>query len=139
LSYLLDTNACIALKKRHPASVDERLQGALAARAQVSVSSISVHELWFGVANSAHAQQNTARLKTFLAGPYSLLAFDEEDAKTAGSLRAQLDALGTSIGPYDLLLAGQALRRGMTLITANEREFARVPGLRWENWAAKRV
>ncbi len=139
MSYLLDTNACIALMKRHPASVDERLQGALAAHARVSVSSISVHELWFGVANSMQQQQNSARLESFLSGPFDVLSFDDGDARVAGVVRAQLEASAKPIGPYDLLIAGQALRHGLTLVTANEREFARVPGLRWENWLAKRA
>ena len=56
---------------------------------------------------------------------------------TAGDLRATLEAAGTPIGPYDLLIAAQALRRDATLVTANVAEFARVPDLRWQNWATK--
>jgi tRNA(fMet)-specific endonuclease VapC len=53
----------------------------------------------------------------------------------AGDLRARLEASGTMIGPYDLLIAAQALRTGTTLVTANTSEFARVPGLVWEDWS----
>ena len=63
-----------------------------------------------------------------------MLTFDPEDAREAGVVRATLDSAGTLIGAYDVLLAGQARRRGLTLVTGNVREFARVPGLEVENW-----
>ena len=65
----------------------------------------------------------------------TLLAFEPEDAKVAGRVRAALEAVGKPIGAYDLLIAGQALRHQLTLITANAREFSRVKGLEWEDWA----
>lgn len=61
--------------------------------------------------------------------------FNDEDARQAGRVRAALQTAGTPIGADDLLIAGQALRRGMTLVTANAGEFSRVPGLAWEDWA----
>ena len=63
-----------------------------------------------------------------------LMNFEEEDAKTAGTVRASLEAAGRPIGAYDLLMAGQALRNKVTLVTANAREFSRVKGLDWEDW-----
>ena len=62
--------------------------------------------------------------------------FESQDAEEAGDIRAALERTGKPIGPYDLLIAAQARRRGATLITANEREFARVPGLKTADWAA---
>jgi tRNA(fMet)-specific endonuclease VapC len=64
------------------------------------------------------------------------IVFDLADAKAAGEIRAKLQKAGALIGPYDLLIAGQARCRNLILVTANEREFRRVAGLRWENWAA---
>jgi tRNA(fMet)-specific endonuclease VapC len=64
-----------------------------------------------------------------------LLAFDEEDAKSAGRVRAAMEVAGKPIGAYDLLIAGQALHRNSTLVTANTREFGRIKGLLWEDWA----
>jgi tRNA(fMet)-specific endonuclease VapC len=61
--------------------------------------------------------------------------FEPEDAEEAGDIRAALERSGTPIGPYDTLIAAQARRRGALLVTANRREFARVPGLRSEDWA----
>jgi len=65
---------------------------------------------------------------------HGLEQFDDEDAKSAGRIRAALEKSGTTIGPYDLLIAGQALARGLTVVTANASEFARVQGLGWVNW-----
>ncbi len=63
-----------------------------------------------------------------------VVEFDAEDAMAAGKLRAELERGGVGIGPFDTLIAGQALRRGYTLVTANTREFSRVPGLLIEDW-----
>jgi tRNA(fMet)-specific endonuclease VapC len=133
--YLLDTNACIVLINNTSPSVRARLQKALAQDEKVLVSSVVAFELWYGVAKSARPEANARLVETFFAGPVSLLAFEPEDAKVAGRLRAGLEAVGKPIGAYDLLIAGQALRHQLTLITANVREFGRVKGLEWEDWA----
>ena len=74
-------------------------------------------------------------LSGFLSGPLQQLAFDDEDARFAGDLRAELETVGRPIGDYDLLIAGQALRHKMTLVTANMREFSQVKSLSWEDWS----
>ncbi len=129
MRYLLDTNACIALINGKAPSVRTRLQKALAADAKVLISSVVAFELWYGVAKSARPEANARLVETFFAGPVGLLAFEPEDAKVAGLVRAALEAVGKPIGAYDLLIAGQALRHQLTLITANAREFSRVKGL----------
>jgi len=134
VSYLLDTNAVIALLTNRPATVRERLRREASAAASIGISSIVLFELWYGVARSQHRAQNAERLRTFLAGNISVLAFAEEDAAIAGDLRAELGKAGTPIGPYDLLIAAQALRAGTTLVTANVTEFRRVRGLVWQDW-----
>ena len=134
MNYLLDTNACIAVINGKPASVRVRLQKALDTGAQASVSTVVAFELWYGVARSSRQETNTRRVETFFAGPVSLLAFEEEDTKAAGRLRASLATAGKPIGAYDLLIAGQALRHKLTLVTANAREFRRIKGLAWEDW-----
>ena len=135
MKYLLDTNACIALINGKAPSVRTRLQKALAEDAKVLVSSVVACELWYGVAKSARPEANERLVETFFAGPVSLLAFEPEDAKVAGRVRAALEAVGKPIGAYDLLIAGQALRHQLTLITANGKEFRRIKGLKWEDWA----
>ena len=96
-----------------------------------------LYELWYGVAHSERRRENAERLRVFLSGGIDVAPFTQEDAVTAGDLRATLEAAGTPIGPYDLLIAAQALRSGATLVTANVSEFARVPSLLWQDWTAK--
>lgn len=92
-------------------------------------------ELWYGVARSKRQRENAERLRTFLAADIVVSPFSEEDAARAGTLRAELDEAGTPIGPYDLLIAAQALGAGAILVTANTSEFVRVVELVLENWA----
>ncbi len=135
MSYLLDTNACIALINGTSPAVRGRFQRAVSGGAQIYVSSVVTFELWYGVAKSVHRSLNTQRLEAFLAGPITLLPLEDEDARVAGSIRAALQASGTPIGAYDVLIAGQALARQFTLVTANISEFSRVKGLAWQDWA----
>ena len=137
-TYLLDTNACIALINGSEANVRRRFQRAVARESVILLSSIVAFELWYGVAKSQRKESNAVRLDAFLAGPLEWTLFDEEDARAAGTIRAELEVVGKPIGAYDVLLAGQARRHSATLVTANAREFARVSGLKWEDWAASR-
>jgi tRNA(fMet)-specific endonuclease VapC len=134
VNYLLDTNVVVALLRNKPTAVRERFRVADLAGDYLAVSSVVLFELWYGVAKSAHLPENTERLRVFLSGDMDVLAFDDEDAKSAGRVRAALEKSGTTIGPYDLLIAGQALARGLTVVTANASEFARVQGLGWVDW-----
>jgi tRNA(fMet)-specific endonuclease VapC len=95
------------------------------------VSAIVTHELYFGAYRSSRMAENLARLDGLRL---AVLDFDNEDARHAGEVRAALAAAGTPIGPYDVLIAGQALARGMTLVTRNMQEFQRVASLRAEDW-----
>ncbi len=134
MDYLLDTNACIALNKGEPADVRERFHKAVQTGAQVWVPTVVLFELWYGVVKSARPKENAEDLATFLGGPVRVLAFAEEDAREAGEVRTSLERIGKPIGAYDVLIAGQALARKMTLVTANAKEFGRVKGLVWEDW-----
>jgi tRNA(fMet)-specific endonuclease VapC len=134
MGYLLDTNACIALINRTSESVRKRFSKAVESGEQVWVASVSLYELWYGVAKSVQTEANTLRLKMFLGGPVRVLEFAEEDARCAGEIRNGLERIGRPIGTYDLLIAGQALNRKLKLITANTKEFARVKSLFWEDW-----
>ena len=134
MNYLLDTNACIALINGKPASVRTRFEKGLSAGSLAFVSSVVLFELWYGIAKSTRPENNAQRLTGFLSGPVSLLPFQEEDARTAGEIRAETEAMGRPVGAYDLLIAGQALRHKMTVVTANTREFSRIKNLRWEDW-----
>jgi tRNA(fMet)-specific endonuclease VapC len=135
LTYLLDTNACIALINGRPESVRRRFERVSTAGENIATSSVVVFELWYGVAKSQRPKVNAERVATFLSGPLEVLDFTAEDAAHAGRVRASLETLGKPIGAYDLLIAGQALRYKATLITANSSEFARIRGLRLQDWA----
>jgi tRNA(fMet)-specific endonuclease VapC len=124
------------LLKGRPASVRERLHRAKAEGAALAVSSIALFELWYGVARSQHREENAERLRIFFSGDIGVIEFGENDAPIAGDLRRALEAAGTPIGAYDLLIAAQSLCTGAILVTANVAEFARVPGLAWEDWTA---
>jgi tRNA(fMet)-specific endonuclease VapC len=137
-TYLLDTNACIALINGNEANVRRRFQRAVARDSVILLSSIVAFELWYGVAKSQRPESNTARLEAFFAGPLEWALFDDEDARAAGTIRGELEAVGKPIGAYDVLLAGQARRHGATLVTSNSKEFARVSALKWEDWAGSR-
>jgi tRNA(fMet)-specific endonuclease VapC len=106
----------------------------MAQGASMSISSVVLYELWYGVARSERRRENADRLRVFLSGNIDIVPFEEEDAVAAGELRAALETAGPPIGPYDLLIAAQALRNRTTLVTANLSEFARVRGLSWQDW-----
>ena len=135
MNFLLDTNACIALLKSQSSPVRARFNAVIAGGSKVFVSSIVAFELWYGTAKSSQPEANRERLEAFFGTPLTPLPFDEEDAQAAGEIRATLEAVGKSIGAYDLLIAGQALRRNYTLVTANVAEFKRVKGLAWQDWS----
>jgi len=137
VNYLLDTNAVIALLNNNPPGVRSRLRQVVTEGASIAVPSIVLYELWYGVARSARRGENAERLRVFLSGNIDILPLDEEDAVVAGDLRAGLETAGTPIGPYDLLIAAQALRSRTALVTANVSEFVRVRGLVWQDWTAE--
>jgi tRNA(fMet)-specific endonuclease VapC len=135
VSYLLDTNACIALMNGAPTAVRMRFEKAIHRDFRVYISSVVAFELWYGIAKSARVGMNTQRFEMLLSSPVIALPLDNEDSRAAGSIRAVLEAAGTPIGAYDYLIAGQALARHLTLVTANVSEFSRVKGLSWQDWA----
>ncbi len=132
----LDTNAVISAVNQRKPSVRRRLEQALVDRITVGIPAVVLYEMWYGVRKSGRPQANAAVLANFLALDVTLWPFESEDAKEAGDIRAALERAGTPIGPYDILIAAQARRRNAVLITANEHEFARVPGLKTEDWAS---
>lgn len=131
----LDTNAVIAILNPDANRVRDRFDGRLRLGGGVAISVIVLFELRFGIAKSALRSENAGRLNEFLELPIEVLPFEIEDAGEAGDIRATLERAGQPIGPYDILIAAQARRRGAILVTANEREFARVPGLTVEDWS----
>lgn len=132
----LDTNVAIAILNGRSEQVRSRFDAACETKTPICMSVIVFHELMYGAANSQRRVQNEEKIALFIScGDINLLPFASEDAAIAGSIRAKLRQAGEPIGPYDLLIAAQALRNGATLITANTREFNRIPGLTFVDWA----
>lgn len=129
MRYSLDTNAVIGLMKVKQALRDRvRSLGP----DEAIMSAVVLHELVWGTYKSDRVEKNLERIRRL---DVPVVGFGDEDARAAGQIRADLNRRGTPIGPYDLLIAGQARARGLTVVTANLREYGRVEGLEVEDWA----
>jgi tRNA(fMet)-specific endonuclease VapC len=128
---LLDTDICIyAINQKRPDILRQIRNYRIG---EVGISSITYAELRFGVENSSRVDDNLDRLERFLL-PLEILPFDAEAGRRSGRLRVALKRAGCVIGPNDLLIAAHALSLDATLVTNNIDEFARVEGLRVEQW-----
>ena len=130
MKYLLDTNTCIALMRRH-VRVRARLEQL--PPGDCAVSSITAFELYHGLERCAQPERERAKIDELLA-VVTVLAFGDAEAARAAKLRHTLEQAGRAIGPFDVLIAGHALHAGLILATNNTREFLRVNGLTLEDW-----
>jgi tRNA(fMet)-specific endonuclease VapC len=133
MTYMLDTNICIYLIKRRPQSVVNKFQSI--APGDISISSVTVAEMLYGVEKSEHKEKNRAALTLFLA-PLEIVNFDIGAARSYGAIRADLEAKGAPIGAYDLMIAAHASSLGLILVTNHLREFSSIPDLIVENWVS---
>ena len=131
IDFLLDTDTCIYLIKKKPPQVIARLKKL--PLSTVGISSITLSELEYGVMKSSRPEQNKLALILFII-PLEILPYDDLAAREYGNIRGFLEKQGTPIGSLDTLIAAHALALDSTLVTNNEREFARVPGLKTANW-----
>lgn len=131
MRYLLDANVAIGLLNDATSKLARRARRERPA--DVAISAIVAHELFYGAFKSQRAPQNVALIDYL---QFEVLEFDKEDARQAGEIRALLASRGTPIGPYDALIAGQAKSRNLILVTNNKDEFGRVPGLHLDDWQA---
>ncbi len=129
--YLLDTNICIYIINKKPEKVYQKFKKI--SLDNIFISSITEFELRYGVQKSKKADQNQKTLNDFLSY-LNVINFDSESAFVAGSIRSKLEQKGEIIGPYDLLIASQAISSDIILVTNNEREFKRIKELKIENW-----
>jgi tRNA(fMet)-specific endonuclease VapC len=130
IRYLLDANAIIDLLNDADSKLAKRVRRETPN--DIAISAIVSHELFYGAYRSGRQVQNVGRIDAL---QFAVLEFDKEDSRQSGAIRAFLASRGTPIGPYDVLIAGQAIARKMILITRNMDEFSRVPGLRAEDWS----
>jgi tRNA(fMet)-specific endonuclease VapC len=132
----LDTNVAIALLGNREPAVRRRFDDARGAGAAMGLSIVVYHELMYGAAISQRQADNERKIALFVAsGDLAIVPLRETDAEHAAEIRAHLKRLGTPIGPYDVLIAAQARAAGDPLVTANSREFERVPGLTVIDWS----
>ncbi len=129
--YLLDTDICIYIIKNKPPHVLHVLRKK--EKNDIYISSISVAELQYGVEKSEFIDKNRVALLEFLS-IFNIICFDDKDAVEFGKLKVNLERNGRIIGPMDLLISAQALSKNLTLVTNNIKEFARIDGLKIENW-----
>ena len=129
--YMLDTNICIYIVKHRPPEVRrhfERLKPG-----QLIMSAVTFGELCYGVNKSVQRTQALAQLEEFIQD-VPVQELDSHAAEAYGEVRAMLEKQGRLIGNNDLWIGAHALALNLTLVTNNERKFARIPGLSTENW-----
>lgn len=131
MKYLLDTNICIYIIKKKPEKVLKIFSKLKPG--DISVSSITIAELYYGVVKSSRPNENTIALQEFLQ-PLIILDFTSDDTIVYGRIRSELEEEGKVIGAMDLLIASIAVSRNLILVTNNEKEFSRVKELKVENW-----
>lgn len=131
--YLLDTCICIYLINKRPLPLISKFKQHQPG--EIGISVITASELQYGVEKSSRKAKNQERLDAFLA-PFDIFPYDVKAVAAYGGIRADIEKKGQTIGPLDMLIAAQALSGGLILVTNNEKEFQRIPGLQIENWAA---
>lgn len=132
MRYLLDTNICIHIARRKSARLLARLDAV--SPGDLGMSIVTYLELVYGAMKSSQphsALEKVERIRHLV----SVMALTADVTRDYGRIRIDLEKKGTTIGPHDLPIAAHAASLGLTLVTANEPEFARVKGLRVENWA----
>lgn len=130
MKYLLDTDTCMAALRGDPAVI------AILSRwspAECVVSTVTVYELEVGLAKCRDPGRERAKVARFL-DTLRVVPFDHAAARVAAGIRAGLEARGEGIGPYDTLLAGQAVAGRLAIVTGNRGEYGRVPGLEVIGW-----
>lgn len=131
LKYMLDTNIVIYTIKNRPEQVRQAFKQH---ENQMCISAVTLGELIYGAERSGQPERNLADIEGMIAR-LDVAPFEAHAAEHFGQLRAELYRAGNPIGPYDMMIAGHARAIGLILITNNVKEFARVPGLRVQNWA----
>ena len=131
MKYLLDTNICLYIINKRPSSILDVIR--LKKADEISISAITIAELYYGAERSRYPHQNRTAILEFLI-PFTILYFDYRSASYYGKIRERLESQGIPIGPMDLLLAAQALAYDLIFVTNNTKEFNRIDKLRLENW-----
>jgi len=130
MTHLLDTDTCIGVLRQRPAMVQRLSQ---LAPTDCAVSIVTVYESFCGVEKALDPAKERQKVERFISAIMEL-PLDRAAAESAARIRGDLERQGQPIGPYDLLITGQALARGLMLVTNNRQELQRVGGLKLESW-----
>jgi tRNA(fMet)-specific endonuclease VapC len=128
---MLDTDSCIFIIRRKAQAIRERFEACTVG--DIGISTITLAELEYGAEKSSQPKRNREALEQFICA-LDIAPFDRRATLHYGKIRVSLEKKGQCIGGMDLLIAAHARSLGVTLVTNNEREFKRVPGLHVENW-----
>jgi tRNA(fMet)-specific endonuclease VapC len=131
MKFMLDTNMCIHLIKHRPQRLLNKFDRTPVG--DIGISCVTLAELEYGVAKSSRSERNREALRKFVT-PLEIAFFDQPAAAVYGKVRALLESKGKLIGSMDMLIAAHALSLGVRVVTNNETEFKRVPGLKVDNW-----
>ncbi|MGU7779982.1 PIN domain-containing protein [Burkholderia sp. PU8-34] len=134
--YMLDTNICSFIMRERPPEVLSRLQACVGAQHRIVVSAITYAEMRFGTIGRKASPKHADLVSAFVARLDGVLPWDTAAIDATTAVRAELAARGTPIGANDASIAGHAIAAGAVLVTNNTREFSRVGGLSFEDWAA---
>ena len=129
--YLLDTNICSYLMRGTFPGLAKKVLSI--PPSELAVSSLTVFELEYGASKKGWGINLLNKMHLMLSA-FTVIPFEEQDAITAGEIRAYLANAGAQIGVYDLLIAAQGVSRDMVVVTHNTREFIRVPNIKLEDW-----
>jgi len=130
LQYMLDTNICIYVIKSYPPKLREKFNRLAE---QLCISTVTLAELHYGAEKSLRRLENLQAIEHFTAR-LDVLEFSSKAAAHYGQIRTELERAGKPVGAHDMLIAAHARAEGLIVVTNNTREFARMPGLRVENW-----
>ncbi len=136
ITYMLDTNICSFIIRERPAAVLGRLQATVERQSSIVISVITYYEMLLGTIGRRASSRHAGLVEAFVARLSAILPWEAAAAEEATRIRQDLAARGTPIGGNDVMIAGHALAADCVLVTNNMREFSRVQGLRFEDWAA---
>ncbi|KUZ63585.1 twitching motility protein PilT [Burkholderia ubonensis] len=133
--YMLDTNICSYIMRERPPVVLSRLQSCVGAQHRIVVSAVTYAEMRFGAIGKKASPKHADLVTAFVSRLDGVLPWDAAAVDATAAVRAELAARGTPIGANDASIAGHAIAAGAVLVTHNTREFGRVDGLSFEDWA----
>jgi len=131
MKYLLDTDICSYIIRKRPRNIIDIFKSY--PLGEIGISVITVCEFEAGIPGSSFPEKLRSAIDTFLS-PFTILDFQQSDARSFGVIDAYLQSKGIPIGDMDTLIAAQAISRGLILVTNNVKHYSRVPELTYESW-----